>query len=152
MAIPKPQATDKPAGGSIEIVIITTEAIIIIIDTYDGMTIWELLQKIIEELQKNKIIFKDVLGAYPVDMEGIPVIKYLPSLLIESDSLGHPPTSLAYSTSDSGISFVGVTAFVSGVNPIPTLSEWGLIIFAVLLVGFMTWVVIRRRRRVTIGI
>ncbi|MCX6829515.1 MAG: IPTL-CTERM sorting domain-containing protein [candidate division Zixibacteria bacterium] len=36
--------------------------------------------------------------------------------------------------------------------PIPTLTEWGLIIFAVLLVGFMTWVVVRRRRRVTIGI
>lgn len=35
---------------------------------------------------------------------------------------------------------------------IPTLTEWGLIIFAVLLVGFMTWVVVRRRRRVTIGI
>jgi hypothetical protein len=35
---------------------------------------------------------------------------------------------------------------------IPTLTEWGMIIFGVLLFGWMAWVIIRRRRRVTIGI
>ena len=29
---------------------------------------------------------------------------------------------------------------------IPTLGEWGLIIFSVLLVGWMAWVIVRRRR------
>ncbi len=38
------------------------------------------------------------------------------------------------------------------INSIPTLTEWGLIIFGMLLVGFMTWVFLRRRRAATIGI
>jgi cbb3-type cytochrome oxidase subunit 3 len=29
---------------------------------------------------------------------------------------------------------------------IPTLTEWGLIIFGVLLLGFITWVFLRRRK------
>ena len=43
---------------------------------------------------------------------------------------------------------------VKGVVPprIPTLTEWGMIIFCVLLFGWMAWVVVRRRRRVTVGI
>ncbi len=52
---------------------------------------------------------------------------------------------------DSIYTVAGVCSLRSGAV-IPTLTEWGLIIFAVLLVGFMTWVVVRRRRRVTIGI
>lgn len=36
--------------------------------------------------------------------------------------------------------------------PVPTLTEWGIIIFCVLLFGWMAWVVVRRRRRVTIGV
>jgi len=35
---------------------------------------------------------------------------------------------------------------------IPTLTEWGMIIFCVLLFGWMAWVIVRRRRRVTAGI
>jgi len=35
---------------------------------------------------------------------------------------------------------------------IPTLTEWGLIFFAVLLMGCMTWVVVRRRKRATVSI
>jgi hypothetical protein len=31
---------------------------------------------------------------------------------------------------------------------IPTLTEWGMIIFAVLLIGFITWVFLRRRKAV----
>jgi len=33
---------------------------------------------------------------------------------------------------------------------IPTLTEWGMIIFCVLLFGWMAWVIVRRRKRVTI--
>ncbi|MBU8933051.1 MAG: IPTL-CTERM sorting domain-containing protein [candidate division Zixibacteria bacterium] len=35
---------------------------------------------------------------------------------------------------------------------IPTLTEWGFIIFSVLLVGWMGWVIVRRRRTMTVGI
>jgi len=35
---------------------------------------------------------------------------------------------------------------------IPTLTEWGLIIFAVLLSAWMAWMFLRRRRRVTVSI
>ena len=37
-------------------------------------------------------------------------------------------------------------------DEIPTLTEWGIIIFCVLLFGWMAWVIVRRRRRVTIGV
>jgi LPXTG-motif cell wall-anchored protein len=33
-------------------------------------------------------------------------------------------------------------------SQIPTLTEWGLIIFGVVLLGFITWVFLRRRRAV----
>ncbi|MCX6830385.1 MAG: IPTL-CTERM sorting domain-containing protein [candidate division Zixibacteria bacterium] len=35
-------------------------------------------------------------------------------------------------------------------HAIPTLTEWGLIIFSVLLLGWMAWAVVRRRRGVTV--
>ncbi|HWR83522.1 MAG TPA: LamG-like jellyroll fold domain-containing protein [Candidatus Deferrimicrobium sp.] len=34
---------------------------------------------------------------------------------------------------------------------IPTLTEWGMIIFCAFLFGWMAWVIVRRRRRVTVG-
>ncbi len=34
-------------------------------------------------------------------------------------------------------------------GPIPTLTEWGMIIFCLLLFGWMAWVIVRRGRRVT---
>ena len=37
-------------------------------------------------------------------------------------------------------------------EPIPTLTEWGMIIFCVLLFGWMAWVIVRRRRRATIRV
>jgi hypothetical protein len=37
-------------------------------------------------------------------------------------------------------------------SEIPTLTEWGMIIFAVLLLGFMAYVVIRRRKSIGIGV
>ena len=45
----------------------------------------------------------------------------------------------------------GGSAFVmasAGAGAIPTLTEWGLIIFAVVLIGFITWVFLRRRKAV----
>jgi len=40
----------------------------------------------------------------------------------------------------------------SGSNTIPTLSEWGMIIFCVLLFGFMAWMIVRKRRSVEVRI
>ncbi len=37
-------------------------------------------------------------------------------------------------------------------DPIPTLTEWGLIIFALLVMGCMAWVFVRQRRRATVSI
>lgn len=45
-----------------------------------------------------------------------------------------------------------ITLEFPDVATIPTLTEWGMIIFCVLLFGWMAWVVVRRRRRVTVGI
>ncbi len=45
-------------------------------------------------------------------------------------------------TPDGGITF----EFRSGTGDIPTLSEWGMIIFGVLLLGFISWVFLRRRK------
>ncbi len=42
--------------------------------------------------------------------------------------------------------------YVKSTSQIPSLTEWGMIIFCVLLFGWMAWVVVRRRRRVTVGI
>lgn len=35
---------------------------------------------------------------------------------------------------------------------IPTLTEWGLIIFGVVLLGFITWVFLRRRKAISLGV
>jgi len=42
------------------------------------------------------------------------------------------------------------TCVCGGVERIPTLTEWGMITFCVLLFGWMAWVIVRRRKRVTI--
>ena len=42
----------------------------------------------------------------------------------------------------------GEAAIAEGEPPIPTLTEWGLIIFGVVLLGFITWVFLRRRKAV----
>jgi hypothetical protein len=37
-------------------------------------------------------------------------------------------------------------------DTVPTLTEWGFIIFTVLLLGWMAWMVVRRRQTVKVGI
>jgi hypothetical protein len=46
----------------------------------------------------------------------------------------------------NGWGIYGVTAFMYQRPTIPTLTEWGMIIFGVVLLGFITWVFLRRRR------
>lgn len=41
--------------------------------------------------------------------------------------------------------------FLVSPTKIPTLTEWGMIIFSVLLFGWMAWVIVRRRKAVAIG-
>ncbi|MGB8656520.1 MAG: hypothetical protein WCE90_01885 [Candidatus Zixiibacteriota bacterium] len=43
---------------------------------------------------------------------------------------------------------VGVVTLTPISENIPTLTEWGLIIFGVVLLGFITWVFLKKRRRV----
>ena len=49
---------------------------------------------------------------------------------------------------EAGCSFNPTIYLVSVVSPIPTLTEWGLIIFGVVLIGFITYVFLRRRKTV----
>jgi LPXTG-motif cell wall-anchored protein len=35
---------------------------------------------------------------------------------------------------------------------IPTLTEWGLIIFGLVLIGFITWVFLKRRKAVAVSV
>ena len=60
---------------------------------------------------------------------------------------GDPPP---LSDAPMSVTFGDFTCEPTGV--IPTLTEWGMIIFCVLLFGWMAWVIVRRRKRVTAGI
>jgi hypothetical protein len=51
-------------------------------------------------------------------------------------------------TVDMGDSGLGVAYEIEFVEAVPTLTEWGLIIFGVVLLGFITWVFLRRRKAV----
>jgi hypothetical protein len=53
---------------------------------------------------------------------------------------------------ETGCPFNPMIFLVSTVSAIPTLTEWGMIIFCVLLFGWMAWVIVRRRQRVTAGV
>jgi hypothetical protein len=57
----------------------------------------------------------------------------------------HPKSRMQPSEPCSSCYGVGSESF-----GIPTLTEWGMIIFCVLLFGWMAWVIVRRRRRVTV--
>lgn len=54
-------------------------------------------------------------------------------------------------TSDSTVTVTGEVT-VTLVSVIPTLTEWGMIIFIVLLLGFMAWTMLRKRRAATLRI
>jgi hypothetical protein len=45
----------------------------------------------------------------------------------------------------------GIAKIPPEYGQIPTLTEWGMIIFGVLLFGWMAWVIVRRRRKATIS-
>ncbi len=58
-------------------------------------------------------------------------------------------------TPGQGMHVANLTSANHDVNPseiIPTLTEWGMIIFCVLVLGFMTWGIVRRKRTVEVGI
>ncbi|MEW5925530.1 MAG: IPTL-CTERM sorting domain-containing protein, partial [Candidatus Zixiibacteriota bacterium] len=61
---------------------------------------------------------------------------------------GSPGLALQYVYLSSG----AISRNYPGTGEIPTLTEWGLIIFTLLLLGWMTWMIIRRRQSVRIGI
>jgi hypothetical protein len=55
---------------------------------------------------------------------------------------------LRYGTSDTSLADFGGGSFAAD---IPTLTEWGLIIFGVVLLGVITWVFLKRRKVVGVG-
>jgi hypothetical protein len=89
-------------------------------------------------------IFQDTLGGLPYDslvlwtdplpQEGAVIFQYF--------VLSEARETLAVFTNEGALEL----------SIIPTLTEWGMIIFGVLLFGWMAWMIVRRRRRVTIGI
>jgi hypothetical protein len=66
----------------------------------------------------------------------------LASLGLAVDQKAAPPTPPAEE---------GAVAQEKSVEVVPTLTEWGMIIFGVLLAGWMGWMVKRRRNKVTAG-
>jgi len=75
-----------------------------------------------------------------------------------SFSAGYDPKVTISDLDNDGINEIivaGDSLYVLGIPagaPIPTLSEWGLIIFGVVLLGFITWVFLRRRKMIGVGI
>jgi LPXTG-motif cell wall-anchored protein len=63
---------------------------------------------------------------------------------------GPEKTTLSYTivhTSDTTFSFSGTATTLIGLSAaIPTLTEWGMIIFGVVLLGFISWVFFKRRK------
>ena len=49
------------------------------------------------------------------------------------------------------VSLDTIAVTVTG-SPIPTLTEWGMIIFCVLLFGWMAWIIVLRKKKVTVGL
>jgi hypothetical protein len=52
----------------------------------------------------------------------------------------------AYATTENDCWVDNLLIETGGSQAIPTLTEWGLIIFGVVLLGFITWVFLRRRK------
>ncbi|MCK4857232.1 MAG: IPTL-CTERM sorting domain-containing protein, partial [candidate division Zixibacteria bacterium] len=66
------------------------------------------------------------------------------NFIIESGSISH--TCIAPESMDLAFVITGEAP------PIPTLSEWGLIIFTLLMLGLITWTIIRRRKVATASV
>ena len=67
------------------------------------------------------------------------------------------PIEFRYTVSEGGPGQLGVSVqgnadAVDYSSDIPTLSEWGLIIFGVVLLGFITWVFLRRRKAAAVSL
>ena len=58
------------------------------------------------------------------------------------DATGDGPYVRFYSHRADSLPYLEVTT----TEEIPTLTEWGLIIFGVVLTGFITWVFLKRRQ------
>lgn len=88
-------------------------------------------------------------GAIDTEMDGMTVV--LSATTAINPGVNHMKLAIADAGDhvlDSDI-FLKGESFVCEVLPppvIPTLTEWGIIVFSVLLVGWMAWVLVRRRR------
>jgi hypothetical protein len=74
-------------------------------------------------------------------------VYYDPTIQLEAQQRTTVWDTLVF-TSDTTFTVSGVATVQLVRAPIPTLTEWGLIIFGVVLLGFITWVFLRRRKAV----
>jgi hypothetical protein len=115
--------------------------------SYDPFCCWEGKSAVLGEFTITTVIDSPI--TFSVDtvnrMFSIDFYEYLHSdnLFIVDTTTGEPEPLL--------MSVHGEGTYVFTTGDIPTLTEWGMIIFGVLLFGWMAWVIVRRRRRVTIS-
>jgi cbb3-type cytochrome oxidase subunit 3 len=141
-----------PKGGYIIIIIkFETDEVRIEIPTYAGEPPDSVNNRIRNALESRGIEYTEGIGCYPIHPEFDDSLVCLPSFIIWKDSLGRRPDGLAHTVTDPGISVSGVTT-VPIEDDIPTLTEWGLIIFGLVLLGFITWVFLRRRKAEAVSV
>lgn len=87
-------------------------------------------------------------GAIDTEMDGMTVV--LTATAPVNPGVNHIRLAIADAGDhvlDSDV-FIKGESFVCAPPLIPTLTEWGLIIFGVVLIGFITWVFLKRRKAV----
>jgi hypothetical protein len=93
-------------------------------------------------------------GTIDTEMDGMTVV--LTATASVNPGVNHIRLAIADASDhhvDSDIFLKGESFVCTPPSPpsgIPTLTEWGMIIFSVLLFGWMAWVIVRRRRKATI--
>ncbi len=90
-------------------------------------------------------------GAIDTEMDGMTVV--LTATASVNPGVNHIRLAIADAGDwvlDSDV-FIKGESFICGPPVIPTLTEWGMIIFCVLMFAWMAWVIVRRRKRVTVG-
>ena len=148
-----PQPAGQPKGGKLIINLsFGSTEYQIEIPTEANESLDSIGRKITDELIRRGIHFYEMPGLYPGFPPVTDSILALDSYFIIEDSLAEPVSMVEYEMNDSGFYFTGVTSVASPSSQIPTLTEWGLIIFGVLLIGFMTWIVLKRRKTATPGV
>lgn len=91
-------------------------------------------------------------GAINTEMDGMTVV------LVAAAPVNPGVNHIRLAIADAGDHVLDSDVFIKGESfvcappAIPTLTEWGLIIFGVMLLGFITWMFIRRRKVISVRV